>query len=261
MTDQQDRLGNNVSPENGAEQLASHAEAVQKANRELEAFTYTVAHDLRAPLRLIQRFAHLLLQDGLEPARQTEYAELIGEAARQMAAMMEDLLEFSRMARQPLRRHPIDMAALAREVAHALCSTDDYENAEVMVGAAPVCDADPALLRCVFSNLIGNALKFSRTQAAPRVEVGAETRDGETVYHVRDNGVGFDPAQHDRLFQVFKRLHAPEDFEGSGVGLAIVSRIIARHGGKVWAESAPGAGATFFFTVGASGGDPELETD
>jgi light-regulated signal transduction histidine kinase (bacteriophytochrome) len=164
-----------------------------------------------------------------------------------MGLLIDGLLAFSRLSRQPIARQRIDMAALARDCLAELRPG----NAEVALGALPEAQADPLLLHQVMLNLLGNALKYSSRAAQPRVQVGAEDRDGTTAWFVRDNGVGFDMKHAAKLFGVFHRLHAAEEFEGTGVGLAIVQRIVQRHGGRVWAEAAPGEGATFWFTLGA----------
>jgi signal transduction histidine kinase len=220
------------------------------ANEQLEAFSYSVSHDLRAPLRAIDGYANLvLLEPGVVlPGQAGERLRKVSASARQMARLIDALLAFSRLARQALQRRQVDVGALA-----AACAQELRGERTVEIGELPPAHADPELLRQVFANLIGNALKYSARAAAPRVEVGALAQAGETVYFVRDNGVGFDMQHAGKLFGVFQRLHADDDFEGTGVGLAIVQRIVQRHGGRVWAEAEPGRGATFYFTLGAAG--------
>jgi signal transduction histidine kinase len=217
------------------------------SNEELESFSYSVSHDLRAPLRAVDGYAALLLQDAgglLEPARQR--LRTVRDSAQHMGRLIDALLAFSRLSRSPVARARVDVAALARE---CVAEQRGASTAEVAIGGLPAADADPQLLRQVLANLVGNAFKYSMRTRAPRVEIGALEDGGHTVYYVRDNGVGFDMQHAGKLFGVFQRLHGAEEYEGTGVGLAIVQRIIARHGGRVWAQAAPGAGATLYFTL------------
>jgi len=218
------------------------------SNEQLESFSYSVSHDLRAPLRAVDGFAALLQRDvGGLPETARQRLQTVRASAQHMGRLIDALLAFSRLSRQPLARTRVDVAALARD-----CVDEQHGMGavEVVLRELPACDADPQLLRQVLANLIGNAFKYSARAAAPRVEIGALEEGGATVYYVRDNGVGFDMQHSGKLFGVFQRLHGAEEFEGTGVGLAIVQRIVARHGGRVWAHAAPGAGATFFFTLG-----------
>jgi light-regulated signal transduction histidine kinase (bacteriophytochrome) len=173
----------------------------------------------------------------------------VRSGAERMNKLIDDLLAFSRLGRKPLQKQPVDLAGLAQQAVEDL--RDDYgaRVAQVMLGALPPAEADPHLLRQVFVNLVGNALKFTRHQPAPRIEVGCGSQAGAPVYFVRDNGVGFNMLYADRLFGVFQRLHSTSEYEGTGVGLAIVQRIVNRHGGRVWVEAAVGQGATFYFTL------------
>lgn len=226
--------------------------ALEQANRDLEAFSYSVSHDLREPLRAMHGFSRALDEDfgELLPTEGRSYLASIRAAALRMGRLIDDLLDFSRTGRQPVKRRLVDLRAL---VAECLCEfeTSDESPREVVIGDLPPCDADPALLRQALVNLIGNAIKYSRQRKPARIEIASmQTNEGETVYYVRDNGSGFDMRYANRLFGVFQRLHRQEEFEGTGVGLAIVQRVIARHGGRVWAESAPDQGATFYFTIG-----------
>jgi hypothetical protein len=224
---------------------------LEAAHRELEAFSYSVSHDLRAPLRAINGFARILVED--YGARLDEEGQrllgVVRDNARRMGQLIDDLLDFSRSTRKALAREPVDMTALARQLAAELAVRGGPDPSTVEVQALPAAVGDRALLQQALLNLLDNALKFSRGSAAPRVEVAGWVDDGQAVYRVRDNGVGFDMRYADKLFGVFQRLHAQEDFEGTGVGLALVQRIAQRHGGRVWAESAPGAGATFYFAL------------
>ncbi len=227
---------------------------LEEANRELQAFSYSVSHDLRAPLRAINGFATALVSDysGALPEEGRRYAEMVVQSTQRMSALIADLLTFSRTAREPIDKHHIDTGAL---VAGCLAEFRDdvrERNVEVALGALPDCRGDPALLRQVFLNLLSNAFKYTRRSKRPRIEVGGERNGDETVVYVRDNGVGFDMRNLDKLFGVFQRLHRDDEFEGTGVGLAIVHRIVTRHGGRIWAEAAPGRGATFHVALEAA---------
>ena len=224
------------------------------ANRELEAFSYSVSHDLRAPLRAIDGFARILSAEhrsGLQPEAVDCLDEIIG-GARQMGALIDDLLAFSRVGKQALQPRGVDLAAMVRECLKTLASEQNGRNVEIVIGELGSCEADPALLRQVWMNLLGNALKYTRKRADARIELGCREEDGARAYSIRDNGVGFDMKYAGKLFGVFQRLHRAEDFEGTGIGLATVQRIIHRHGGRVWAQGARNEGATFFFTVGSA---------
>lgn len=225
---------------------------LEAANRELEAFSYSVSHDLREPLRAMSGFSRALVEDFGDqlPAQARRYVDSIVGGAARMGRLIDDLLAFSRLARKPLRVRTVDTKALVDECLDALLSAEARET-EIAVGALSPCQADPALLRQVFVNLLSNALKYSRNRDKPRVVVDCKTGDaGETIYFVRDNGAGFDMRYAGKLFGVFQRLHRKDEFEGTGVGLAIVQRIVTRHGGRVWADSEPDRGATFSFTLG-----------
>ncbi len=229
------------------------------ANKELEAFSYSVSHDLRAPLRAIDGFSRILSADHSTQlnAEARELLQIVRDNTQQMGRLIDDLLTFSRLSRQPLRRETVDLAGLFREAFDDLRTVENERHIEVTVPPLPACSGDRALLKQVVANLASNALKFTRTRDPARVEVGSRADDGNTAYFVRDNGVGFDMRYVHKLFGVFQRLHRMEDFEGTGVGLAIVQRIVHRHGGRVWADARPDAGATFSFTLG--GGDHARE--
>jgi signal transduction histidine kinase len=226
-------------------------ERVRQRTAELEAFSYSVSHDLRSPLRALDGFARILLEEyapNLPPEGQ-EYVRDIRRNAQKMGQLIDDLLAFSRLGRQPLQRRRVAPAALVREVLEDLRPERDARRVAVVVGDLPACHADPALLKQVWANLLGNALKYTRKHDPARVEVGCVEQDGERVYFVRDNGAGFDMRYAGKLFGVFQRLHKAADYDGTGVGLAIVQRIVHRHGGRVWAEAAVNWGATFYFTL------------
>jgi PAS domain S-box-containing protein len=226
-------------------ELSANATQLQQTNRELEAFSYTISHDLRAPLRHIDGYARMLQEDAvqLDPELR-RYLDAISTSARSMGMLIDDLLAFSRLGRKPVERVAVDMAALARRALQEIDATGP--RADIAIGELPETWADPVLLKQVWVNLLSNALKYSAPRGADaRIELSGE-RDGNlTRYRVRDNGVGFDMRYADKLFGVFQRLHSQDEFEGTGVGLAIVQRIITRHGGRVWAESEPDRGATF----------------
>jgi PAS domain S-box-containing protein len=239
--------------------VADRTAQLQAANRELEAFSYSVSHDLRAPLRALDGFSRILIEDYAAqlPAEAVGHLNRVRNGAVQMGRLIDDLLRFSRLGRQPLEKQPVNLSALVEEIWSALESERKGRQVDWVIGSLPECQGDPSLLRQVFFNLLGNALKYSRLTADARIEIGflpQVVRAGEApatnVYFVRDNGVGFDMQFAGKLFGVFQRLHRPDEYEGTGVGLAIVHRIVARHGGRIWAESEPDKGATFYLTIG-----------
>jgi PAS domain S-box-containing protein len=233
------------------QRVAERTAQLADANRELEAFSYSVSHDLRAPLRSVDGFSQAVLEDfGSQlPEEGQRYLRTIRLGAQKMGALIDDLLAFSRLGRQALSKHPMDMNRLVRATLEELGSPWPDRRVELRLGDLPPGRADPVLLKQVWTNLISNALKYTRKRSPAVVEIGHTTEKGATVYYVRDNGVGFDMRYADKLFGVFQRLHRMEDYEGTGVGLAIVQRVIHRHGGRVWAEAAPEQGATFYFTL------------
>ncbi len=224
---------------------------LQEANRELESFSYSVSHDLRAPLRHITGFAQLLERRAGEKLDDTSRGHLktIISAAQQGGTLVDDLLSFSRMGRAELRKKAVDLRALMEEVRREMETDAAGRSVEWRIGALPQVQADPTLLRQVVRNLLGNALKYTRPRPQALIEVGAREVQGEVEVWVRDNGVGFEMQYVDKLFGVFQRLHTVEQFEGTGIGLANVRRIISRHGGRTWAEGATGQGATFHFSL------------
>ncbi len=225
------------------------------ANDELEAFTYSVSHDLRAPLRAVIGLSQAVLDDygaGLPEGGQV-YLRLIRDEGRRMGRLIDDLLIFSRLGTATLRRKVVDTRLLVQKALGDLRGELEGRAVEVRVAELPECMGDAALLRQVWVNLLSNALKYTRRREGALVEVGCEVRAEGTVFFVRDNAVGFDMRYVEKLFGVFHRLHGAEEYEGTGVGLAIVQRTIHRHGGRVWAEAAVDRGATFFFTLGTEG--------
>ena len=224
---------------------------LEAANRELEAFSYSVSHDLRAPLRAIDGFSRILVEDFGEqlPPTAQRYLGLVRSGTRQMGQLVDDLLAFARLSRQPLRKQPIATAELVRQCLNELREAQQGRRLQIGVGDLPSCHADPALLKQVWTNLLSNALKYTRARNPAVIAIDAQRSKGECVFFVKDNGVGFDMQYADKLFGVFQRLHRAEEYDGTGVGLAIVQRVVHRHGGLVWAEAAPDKGATFYFTL------------
>jgi signal transduction histidine kinase len=236
------------------QRVAERTVQLESANKELEAFSYSVSHDLRAPLRHIGGFAQLLARE--EPAdgdpKRQRYLMLISEAVTRMGELIDGLLSFSRMARSEMMKTRIDLNSLVRMAQAEVESESDGHSIVWTVHPLPVVHGDATMLKQVFANLLSNAAKYSRTRQPATIEVGSfttESTPAETVIYVRDNGVGFDMKYVDKLFGVFQRLHRVEDFEGSGIGLANVHRIVARHGGRVWAEAKPDEGATFYVAL------------
>jgi PAS domain S-box-containing protein len=236
--------------------LEQRVHELKSLNDELEAFSYSVSHDLRAPLRSIDGFSRILLED-FGPALADDardYLELVRTNAQHMGRLIDDLLAFSRLSRAPLRMQTVDMTALARRVLDDVRPEWGDRNVDASVRDLPPCQGDPTLIRQVLANLLLNAIKYSRDVEHARIEVGGSAAEnGEGTYFVSDNGVGFDMRYAHKLFGVFQRLHRAEDYEGTGVGLAIVQRIVARHGGRAWAEGEVGKGATFYFSLPLEG--------
>ncbi len=232
--------------------VAERTSQLEAANRELQAFSYSVSHDLRTPLHSIEEFAKLMLEDAEDPLSpsQRPYAELIHANAQELISLVNALLMLSRAGREPLHKQPIVMADMVRQALADLSSQQEGRQLEIVIGELPDTQADPVLLKQVWVNLLSNALKFTRARPVARIEIGSYPKDGQTIYVVKDNGAGFDSQHAERLFGVFQRFHKEDEFEGTGVGLAIVQRIIHRHNGQVCAESQVDHGATFFFTLG-----------
>ena len=235
--------------------LAKAKEAAEMTSRELEAFSYSVAHDLRAPLRAIDGFSQALQEDcagSLDEAGQ-RYITRVRESAQHMAQLIESLLMLAKVTQRELNHQRVDLSALAGAIVQRLRSTNPERSVDIVVQENLIDHGDSRLLGVVLENLIGNAWKFSRDQARPRIEFGRDAPGEATGYFVRDNGAGFDMAYASRMFGVFQRLHTGQEFEGTGIGLATAQRIVRRHGGQIWAKGEVGRGATFFFTL--TGGD------
>lgn len=223
---------------------------LRAANRELEAFSYSVSHDLRAPLRAIAGFVQILEEDHSSLLDETakRHLDRVKINARRMGQLIDDLLSFSQIGRSTMLRQSVDLAAMAKSVADDAVAASGRA-IDVTIEPLPASNGEPSLLNQVFVNLISNSVKFTARVPNPSILVGSSSSNGEVTYFVRDNGVGFDDRYAEKLFGVFQRLHRPDDFEGTGVGLAIVHRIISRHGGRVWAEGKVNGGATFYFTL------------
>ena len=228
------------------------------ANRDLEAFSFSVSHDLRAPLRIIQGFCEVFIEDfgSHVPEEGRALLKRIEEGAHRMSRLIEDLLNFSRAGRRALEPTRVAMSELVRAVIAELAEPCASRKVEVEIADLPDAWADPALIRQVLINLLSNALKFTSTRASARIEVRSSECEGQHVYRISDNGVGFDEAYAHKLFGVFQRLHSEEEFAGTGIGLSIVKRIIERHRGRIWAEGRPNEGATFSFTLPAVKPEP-----
>jgi signal transduction histidine kinase len=212
-------------------------------------FSYSVAHDLRAPLRAIDGFSRALLEDYAPKLDEQgrDYLERVSKGARRMGELIDDLLQLSRLIRTETQMQNVDVSAIATAVAGDL--RERHPKGEVKVQEGLAAHGDPGFVRVALENLIDNALKFSSKREAPVVELGAKQSNGEEIFFVRDNGVGFDVAAAKNLFGAFQRFHKPSEFRGTGIGLATVQRVVRRHGGRIWAESVPGQGTTFFFTL------------
>lgn len=239
------------------EEIRTHSAELAAVNSELEAFSYSVSHDLRAPLRAIDGFSRVLEEDcapQLTPEAH-RYLQLVRGNAKQMGELIDDLLTLARLGRQGLKKQTVRPADLVRQCLEELRAEQEGRRIELSIGDLPPCAADLALLKRVLVNLLSNALKFTRQREAARIEMGGQEKDGESIYWIKDNGVGFDMKYADKMFGVFQRMHRAEEYEGTGVGLAIVQRIVHRHGGRVWAEAEVDKGATFYFALK---GDSEL---
>lgn len=228
---------------------------LESANKELEAFSYSVSHDLRAPLRHIDGFAHLL-QKNYGPSvdeKGQRYISTISQSAKQLGQLIDELLVFSRMGRTEMQQAQLDMAQLLGEVLDELRNEITEHATELLCQALPVVNGDRAMLKLVWMNLLSNAIKYSGKRPDPKIEIGCTEQGSEFVFYVRDNGAGFDMRYSEKLFGVFQRLHRSEEYEGTGIGLANVKRIVTRHNGRVWAQGAVDKGATFYFSMPKNG--------
>jgi signal transduction histidine kinase len=221
------------------------------ANRELEAYSYSIAHDLRAPLRAVTSFSQVLLEDAADKLTDDEKSSLnrIAGAGSYMAQLIDEILELARVSRIDMVLAPVNLSLIGRNILQHLCETEPHRKVEWSVQEGLMAQGDERLLSLAMQNLLGNAFKYTARKTPAQITVGARRAAGETIYYVRDNGAGFEMQYADKLFKPFHRLHGQDEFPGSGVGLATVSRIVERHSGRVWGEATPDKGATFFFTL------------
>jgi PAS domain S-box-containing protein len=240
----------NAELEQRVVQRTAQLEAV---NKELEAFSYSVSHDLRAPLRAIDGFSRVILEDYIDELNDEgkRVLNIIRNNTQKMGQLIDDLLLFSRLGRQEISPSDISMTELAKGVFEEIKSPADERNLQFNMKTLPLAQGDRSMMKQVFANLLSNAIKFTRSRKMATIEIGGINDGAENIYYVKDNGVGFDMQYVNKLFGVFQRLHSAEEFEGTGVGLAIVQRIIHRHGGRVWAEGRVNEGATFYFSLPA----------
>jgi PAS domain S-box-containing protein len=231
--------------------VAERTAQLAESNEELAAFGYSVSHDLRAPLRAMDGFSKRVLASAAERLTENEREQLerVRAAAQRMSHLIDDMLRLSRLSRVDLVRREVDLAATAKDIVDELRRAEPERSVDVVIEQPMVANADVRLVRTMLENLLGNAWKFTRKQAHARIELGCSREPQRVVYHVRDNGAGFDPRYAAKLFLPFQRLHSARDYEGTGIGLATVHRIVRRHGGEIWATSQPGDGATFSFTL------------
>jgi signal transduction histidine kinase len=237
------------------ETVRKQAAELEAANKDLESFSFSVSHDLRAPLRAIGGYSNILREscgDKLGDENNRVLGKII-ESTQRMETLIEDLLAFSQFGREPLSAREIDMDELVREVVDEFRSVPGQRTPQCILKAMPVGWGDGSLIRQVWLNLLSNAIKFTGTKEVPLIELGGSSEDSRTIYYVKDNGAGFDMRYYARLFGVFQRLHSTKEFPGTGVGLAIVQRIVVRHGGRAWAEGKSGEGATFYFSLPQKG--------
>jgi len=231
-------------------ELQKSMTSLEVSNKELEAFSYSVSHDLRTPLRAIGSFSSILLDEYAEKFDNEgkRILNVVIKNAEKMSEMVDKLLEFSKLGKKAIRKEAIDMGELVKNCVHELVSSMKHPP-EIDIAALPQSTGDPDLVMHVWMNLIANAIKYSATRRDARIEIGALNKKNQVVYYIKDNGAGFDMAYASKLFGVFQRLHHPDEFPGNGVGLAVVQRIISKHGGKIWAEGEVGKGASFYFTL------------
>ncbi|HXU73667.1 MAG TPA: ATP-binding protein [Polyangia bacterium] len=233
-------------------ELEARVAELAAANAELEAFSYSVSHDLRGPLRAIDGFAQILEEQHRAQLDEQgrHYLARVRAGSARMGHLIDDLLSLARVSRAEMHRADVDLGAIVREIVDELRRRDPARSVETSVAEPLHAHGDGRLLRAALENLVGNAWKFTGKSAAARIGFGLERRDGRDCFFVRDNGAGFDMAYAHKLFAPFQRLHPQSEFEGTGIGLATVHRIVTRHGGRLWAEASPGQGATFYFTLG-----------
>jgi signal transduction histidine kinase len=234
------------------EMEAARAAQLEALNRELESFSYSVSHDLRAPLRALDGFSSALEKNYADRLDDNgkHYLDRIRAGSQRMSNLIDTLLQLSRLSRNELRRSTVNLTSMVREILDTLQQKSPERPVEVVIADGMTVNADEHLLYIVMTNLLENAWKFTGSHSRARIEIGKVTQEGREVFYVRDDGVGFDMKYSDKIFAPFQRFHSLEEFEGSGIGLATVQRIISRHGGQIWAQAAPEQGATFYFTLG-----------
>ena len=235
--------------------VAQARDVAEAANKELEAFSYSVSHDLRAPLRSIDGFSQALLEDYQDKLDDTakSYLDRVRKATQHMSCLIDDMLKLSRVTRSEFRRESVDLSSMVRASSEKLQGNNPDRTVDVIIREGVFVNGDPNLLQIALDNLVGNAWKFAGHEVQPQFEFGTTVKEGKTACFIRDNGVGFDMAYVDKLFGAFQRLHTSLEFPGTGIGLATVKRVINRHGGQVWAEAEVGKGATFYFTLPPQG--------
>jgi PAS domain S-box-containing protein len=232
-------------------ELEKMNQELKKSNLELEAFTYTVSHDLKTPLRAIDGFSGLLqerVKDSLDP-ESARFLKIVRDNTRRMDQLIKDLLFFARAGRTEINLVDLDIMEMVRSIFNEINNPEDPTRINLVIHTLPEAVGDPSLMRQVWINLIDNAIKYTRKQKNPSIEIGSYPQDNRQIYYIRDNGVGFNPAYSDKMFGVFQRLHGSDEFEGTGVGLAVVKRILQRHDGDIWAEGKVGEGAKFYFSL------------
>lgn len=224
---------------------------LEAANRELDAFSHSASHDLRGPLNRISGFSEALIEDYAEQLDQQglDYLHRISNSSQNMSALIDDLLKLSRVSQMQISREPVELSALVSVHLKELQAREPDRQEETVVKPGLVAEGDTALLRIALENLLDNAWKYTAGEKKARIEFGSTVQDGKEVYYIKDNGTGFDMKHAEKLFTAFQRLHSEQEFTGTGIGLSIVSRIISRHGGEIWAEGEPGKGACFCFTL------------
>jgi light-regulated signal transduction histidine kinase (bacteriophytochrome) len=256
--DETEREGTEIRELRGAleTRVTERTATMQETIEELETFNYSVSHDLRSPIGAVINFAAILQHDHGDQLDESarDCLDRIAKSAKVAISLMDGLLAFSRSGREEINKIEVNMRDLVEGVRDDLAAADPSAATAILIGELPDAYADPAVIRRVFTNLISNGLKFARKPEAPSVEVAGYAQAGEIIYFVRDQGVGFDMHYATKLFRVFERLHSSEEFQGHGIGLAIVSRLVRRHGGRVWAQGAVGKGATFLFSLPTPGG-------
>lgn len=237
------------------QELANNLVQIQSINQELESFSYSVSHDLRAPLRAINGYSKILMEDHAENlnTEAKRYIETISKNSQKMGNLIDDLLAFSRLGKKDLEKRKVNTQDMIKDIIDDICGQYAIEKSPFIIHELLPMNGDIALLKQVWMNLISNAHKYSQKNPSPQIEIGSSANNREITYYVKDNGVGFDMKYYNKLFGVFQRLHSENEFEGTGVGLAIVQRIVSRHGGAVWAESKLNVGTTFYFTLPTTG--------